>query len=133
MIFQQQNLTGVEGQLVPIRNALHNWKAVWDVYRTRISSDPLNEKAGSHVEAHDMWKRLGFSRYCPEYWLLANLLVNKMSAAILQQQQLVRPDTMDGNGELCSARIVEPVLDKYDQTSMRQVNDLITSFRSFEL
>jgi hypothetical protein len=80
-----------------------------------------------------MWKRLGFSRYCSEYWLLANLLVDKISAAILQQQQASRPDNMDSSGELYNPRIVEPVLDKYDQTSMRQVNDLITNFRSFEL
>ncbi|KAB5585027.1 fungal-specific transcription factor domain-containing protein [Coniochaeta sp. 2T2.1] len=132
MIFQHQNLTVVEGQLTPIRNALGNWKNIWVTYCAHCPPTALDMDSGD-VDTSAMWKRIGFSRYCAEYWLLATLLVGRISGPSTQQHQLGGPDTGDGGGELGHARLVEPVLDKYDQTSMAQVNELITNFRDFQL
>lgn len=132
MIFQHQNLTGVEGQLIPIRNALCNWKNIWDVHCAHFSTASSPSQQAGAVDACSMWKRIGFIRHCDEYWLLANLLVAKIAAATAHQR-LGRADATDDNGEVWHARIVKPVLDKYDQTSMRQVNELITNVRSFQL
>lgn len=132
MIFQHQNLTVVEGQLTPIRRALSNWKNIWIAYCTH--GQPTALLADHGVSA--MWKRIGFFRHCAEYWLLATLLVARISAAYSQPQEIGLPDTpyTGGDDEVpCHARVVEPVLEKYDQTSMQQVNELITGFGSFRL
>lgn len=132
MIFQYQNLTVVEGQLTPIRNALSNWKNIWIAYCADCPTTALHVDS-SNFDATTMWKRIGFSRHCAEYWLLAMLLVARILAALSQQHELGGLGTDDANSELCHARLVEPVLDKYDQTSMRQVNELITNFGNFQL
>jgi hypothetical protein len=132
MIFQHQNLTVVEGQLTPIGNALSNWKNIWVAYCAHSPPRALHADFGN-VDATTMWKRIGFSRYCAEYWLLATLLVARIAEASSPQHQLGGPGTGDGSGELCRARLVDPVLGKYDQTSMRQVNELIRNFGEFRL
>lgn len=72
-----------------------------------------------------MWKRIGFCRYCPEYWLLANLMADRLATlgALQQGNEMTAID----NGPL------DPILDQYDQTSMRQVNDLIMGFQMFQI
>ncbi|KAK0732014.1 hypothetical protein B0H67DRAFT_640326 [Lasiosphaeris hirsuta] len=72
--------------------------------------------------------RVAFIRYSPEYWLLGSLLIERISATITTAQEKPRnKDRSSGAffediaGQIKS---IEPILDKYDQTSMRQVNDL---------
>ncbi|KAK3935642.1 hypothetical protein QBC46DRAFT_271313 [Diplogelasinospora grovesii] len=140
MIFQHQNLFGVEGQLVPIRTGLRNWIAIWEQYVDLWSSSPL------HGMAHDdrlapemMWKRVGFIRHSPEYWLLGRLLTDRISRTIAKDHDPSQGRSPPGSSseEAASGRAhsksVEPILDKYDQTSMRQVNDLITAFQDFHV
>lgn len=67
--------------------------------------------------------RIWLCRYCPEYWLLAALMADRLAAlgSLQQDGDLVPAD--DGP--------LNPILNKYDQTSMQQVNDLIMGFRLF--
>lgn len=67
---------------------------------------------------------MGFCRYAPEYWLLANLMADRL--AVLGTSQEDGLETME-DGPL------DPFLKKYDQTSMRQVNELITGFQTFQI
>lgn len=130
MIFQHQSLFGVEGQLVPIRNALRNWKTAWDIYLDHLSSGPPHVLAGNdHVAPEKMWKRVGFVRYCIEYWLLACLLTDRISAANHERDQA----RSSNRAETPQPKSAEPILDEYDQTSMRQVNDLIAGFQKFQV
>lgn len=77
-----------------------------------------------------MWKRLGFCRFCPEYWLLASLMTDWLDAANTSMEEDVEaPDELE---KLDDGR-VDPILDKYDQTSMRQVNDLIAGFQRVQI
>jgi hypothetical protein len=135
MIFQYQNSLGVAGQLVPIRNGLRNWIAVWEQYFDSWSSSYPQDAS---LPLETMWKRMGFIRFAPEYWLLGILLTDRISATTTQAQDKIH-DGVDANGtplqnpaiagSSVQAKPVEPILEKYDQTSMRQVNDLITDFQ----
>lgn len=79
------------------------------------------------LQPETLWKRVGFCSYCPEYWLLANLMTDKLTArsstGTSGMNELERLD--DGP--------LDSILDKYDQTSMRQVNDLILSLSDFRI
>ncbi|KAL2167284.1 hypothetical protein VTG60DRAFT_1443 [Thermothelomyces hinnuleus] len=141
MIFQHQNLFAVEGQLVPIRNGLKNWIGVWEKYAevpsTLSPHGLLQEDCGA---PEMMWKRIGFVRFSAEYWLLGSLLTDRLSATTV-----TTPDLSSANGGSSSAfsqlaptapskaRCPDPILEKYDQTSMRQVNDLINNFQKFNI
>jgi len=85
-----------------------------------------------------MWKRIGFIRYAPEYWLLGSLLTDRISGVPNRDGHGSPPqsddrDTTPTSQQSNKPHIVEPILDKYDQTSMRQVNDLITGFQKIQI
>ena len=140
MIFQHQNLFAVEGQLVPIRNGLRNWIGMWEKYAAVPSAiSPHGLLQGDCPVPALMWKRIGFFRSSPEYWLLGSLLTDRLSATAVTST-----DVSSANGSLPDpfstsanargkARSAEPILEKYDQTSMRQVNDLINGFQKFNI
>lgn len=123
MVFQTQQSFGYDIQMLPIRNALDNWIRIWQVYSsqhaTSIKHLPLQREPGPD----DMWKRVGFARFANEYWLLASLIVDRITAAAL--------GSTFNNPELQYGK--EPdednVLTKYDETSMKQVNELISEFQ----
>ncbi|KAL2133004.1 hypothetical protein VTI74DRAFT_3042 [Chaetomium olivicolor] len=136
MIFQHQNLFAVEGQLVPIRNGLRNWIGIWERYAAvPAAHSPHGLMQNDSLAPKLMWKRIGFARYSPEYWLLGSLLTDRLAATT------VTAGDASGSGSSFQtsssargkARSVEPILEKYDQTSMRQVNDLITDFQKFNI
>jgi hypothetical protein len=83
-----------------------------------------------NLQPDTMWKRVGFCSYCPEYWLLANLMTDMLTA---------RNDTPVSNegGQSELERLedgpLDSILNKYDQTSMRQVNDLNLSLSDFRI
>lgn len=113
--------------LKPIRNTLSNWRETWQAFAS-ISSAGLSPHItvnDTQVRPENMWKRIGFCRYCPEYWLLANLMADRL-ATLGALQQGDGMTTVD-EGPL------DPILDQYDQTSMQQVNDLIMGFQMFQI
>ncbi|KAK3392723.1 hypothetical protein B0H63DRAFT_456453 [Podospora didyma] len=140
MIFQHQNLFGVEGQLVPIRNGLRNWIEVWELYfdSSWSSIAPHGLLRDDCFTPETMWRRVGFMQWCADFWLLGSLLTDRISTATAysreerDSRQAQQPsDDSSANPPL--ARSIEPILDKYDQTSMRQVNDLISAFQKFHV
>lgn len=137
MIFQQQNFLGVAGQLDHIRTGLQNWITIWDRYFDDWLSSPGGAYSETCLSPDTMWKRVGFIRFSPEYWLLGTLLIDRISATAEQARQKTNnrgmlESTMDSGGRT-RGKSVEPILDKYDQTSMRQVNDLIADFQRFHV
>lgn len=68
---------------------------------------------------------MGFCRYAPEYWLLAKLMADRL--AVLGTSQ------PESELELLDEGPLDPILNYYDQTSMRQVNDLIMGFQTFQI
>ncbi|RBR15653.1 uncharacterized protein FIESC28_07294 [Fusarium coffeatum] len=118
LIFQHQNSFGGNDQLQAVYNALSNWKSVWEKYSDEFSFSHPHVMIDKHnVAPDDLWRRVGFMRHSPEYWLLAKLLVDRLSSPMI-----TLPSSSD-----------EPILTRYDQTSMLQVNDLITGFQNVHI
>ncbi|KAK5218720.1 hypothetical protein LTR72_008659 [Exophiala xenobiotica] len=140
LIFHYQNSFGSQGQLVPVRNAIKHWKQTWQIYSVRFSTDSRHATvvtAGEDLACKDMWKRIGFVRHASEYWLLASLMLDKISAAATKPKS---PEFVSrAMTDHASTSIVidpgggtegfEPVLERYDETSMRQVNELLADFQ----
>ncbi|KAK4209438.1 hypothetical protein QBC37DRAFT_54248 [Rhypophila decipiens] len=141
IIFQHQNLFGVEGQLVPIRNGLRNWIAMWELYFDTWSFLPPHGMVQEDALTPDtMWKRVGFVRHTPEYWLLGSLLTDRIASNTsgAQEERGSQNDLDHGSSSASSGKVAKtitrtPILDKYDQTSMRQVNELITDFQRVQM
>lgn len=98
-----------------IENALQNWKDVW-VYRKVdfCYSDDI-EDADSLPQ---MWKRVGFMKDSCEFWLLCCVILER-----------IRPN----EHENCTTAIPGRALQKFDQTNMKQVNDLMKQFETVSL
>jgi hypothetical protein len=130
LIFQYQNSFGGEAQVVSIRNALNNWIGIWEIYTSELSSTPPHVLANDPLNVENMWRRVGFLRYSVEYWSLANLILDRISTSSTKHQD--RGLALDGGLSRPPALQTEapsPILDKYDETSMSQVNNLIAEFQ----
>jgi len=140
MIFQHQNSLGVAGQLVTIQNGLRNWITIWERYFDAWSTSyPHGAVQDTTLSPETMWRRMGFIRFAPEYWLLGSLLTDRISASSQQQPAQSTYPSPGSHGDAgesqraAQVKSIEPILDKYDQTSMRQVNDLIIDFQRFHV
>ena len=130
LIFQYQNSFGGEAQVVSIQNALNNWIGIWEIYTSELSSTPPHVLVNGPLNVENMWKRVGFLRYSVEYWSLARLILDRISTSSTKQQDhglaldggLSRPPALQNETSA-------PILDKYDETSMSQVNNLIGEFQ----
>lgn len=71
-------------------------------------------------------------RFAPEYWLLAKLMVDRIMNRASQRDSvsMINSAEMLPEGESGST---PTILNKYDETSMRQVNDLIADFQQIAL
>ncbi|KAF0637477.1 hypothetical protein FPSE5266_09730 [Fusarium pseudograminearum] len=128
LLFHHQNSFGGHDQLQAVYNALSNWKMVWETYSDELSFSPPHVMVNKqNISPAELWRRVGFMRHSPEYWLLAKLLVDRLSAPI---ETMTNPEDA-----LLDATTVtqEPILARYDQTSMLQVNDLITGFQNVHI
>ncbi|KAF5560791.1 C2H2 transcription factor [Fusarium phyllophilum] len=113
LIFQHQNSFGGHDQLQAVRNALDNWKSSWETYSDKFSFSPPHVMVDRHnVATENLWRRVGFMRHSPEYWLLGKLLVDRLSTS---GDSLGSPESTvpDATG---SAH--EPILTRYDQTTL---------------
>lgn len=117
-----------------IRNALNNWKAIWEFYSIHYSSSPPHATiARTRLTPENAWKRIGFKRHCPEFWLLASVIMERLTCAESWRRQ---KDPLTANqSDLPSLGATPPdrVFTKYDQNSMRQVNELISDFHKVEI
>lgn len=71
--------------------------------------------------------------HASEFWLLASRIMDRISAMTAQQQEVSTAGSRQSSAELLSGRPLDPILNKYDQTSMRQVNDLIADFQKVHI
>ena len=120
---------------MPIHNALANWKEIWLL---RDSSDGpgttifADLEQGNNSSTREMWKRSGFMRNAPEFWLLAKIVLERLESTLDNEEAA---DDLLGvsDGNRGSSTLSSSVLDKYDETSMSQVNALITGFQKLNL
>ena len=78
-----------------------------------------------HIQPEELWRRMGFCRYAPEYWLLAHLMADRLAVLGISKAENELEPLDEGP--------LDPILNRYDQTSMRQVNDLIMGFQTFQI
>ncbi|KAF3046863.1 hypothetical protein E8E12_003778 [Didymella heteroderae] len=127
LIFQRMNSFGDDGNLGAIHNALHNWRAVWELYVHKYSTEPphaMVECNSTRLHLHDMWRRVGFTRHAHEFWLLANLLTQRMDHNLVRRSDHLEQGPHDRGVDM------DPVLSEFDQNNMQQVNELIASFEN---
>jgi ABC-type microcin C transport system duplicated ATPase subunit YejF len=132
LLFLRQNAFATE-DCTTIRNALTIWKSVWEMYTDQLSCSPPHAMVRKEncSPGINMWKRIGFMRHSPEFWLLATVVVDRISSTSDMRWGMGTAIVGDsGSGSGTSA---EPILAVIDQTSMRQVNDLITEFQNVQL
>lgn len=83
--------------------------------------------SGNSSSVYDLWKRIGFMRHAGEFYLLAKIMVE-----YVERGQRKRKAANSHSSML--PPVVKPFgFEKYDETSMQQVNDLIVSFNSINL
>lgn len=70
-------------------------------------------------------------RHADEYWLLAKLMTDQILSS--KPNLLNSRDTHNDVGPVQSDIIQDEVLIEYDQTSMQQVNDLITALQGVKI
>lgn len=126
MLFQHQNSFNAQSQLVPLRNALENWKAIWTRYLLHYADTTDHAPMRGAIHLSNMWKRIGFVRYAADYWLLASLLLDKICVA---EQRAAHSGLQNEPLQEQHNELVQPMLRKYDETSMQQVNQLISDFQ----
>jgi hypothetical protein len=126
-IFQYRSSVSSSQNLTPIRNTLQNWCDSWQLFASTSSTGtpPHVTIDDTNISPQNMWKRIGFCRYCPEFWLLGSLMTERL--ALLGDNQLGNDLALDEDGAF------DPILNQYDQTSMQQVNNLIFGFQTFQL
>ncbi|KAJ5210522.1 hypothetical protein N7491_010329 [Penicillium cf. griseofulvum] len=126
-IFQFRSAVGNLQLRAPIQNALSNWRDIWHLFSTTSPQGiiPYMTIEDPQIQPEELWRRMGFFRYAPEYWLLAHLIADRLAVlgTSKPENELVPLD--EGPLDL--------ILNRYDQTSMRQVNDLIMGFQTFQI
>ncbi|EME43900.1 hypothetical protein DOTSEDRAFT_71641 [Dothistroma septosporum NZE10] len=103
-----------------VRRTLDSWRRTW-LERTGIPG--LGDV--TPTRAADCWKRLGFARFAPEFWCLADLILNSSGNK--------RPQFYDqSNNSTCNS-LVEQLLSRYDESDMGQVHALVDLFGNMKL
>lgn len=131
MIFQAQHSFSYEAQLISIQRALDNWLSSWQLYCSTYEKHEKHRPLGeADLTPDNMWMRNGFARYAYDYWLLAKLMVNRISAEVEQRKVEAARRFVDlsSNGDLVDTG-QSAFLEEYDNTSMKQVNELISGFQ----
>lgn len=121
-----------KSQLSSIRTGLENWKSIWNrrslndderFFDVLIATLEHKNAAGQryqheHIPADEpsMWKRSGFWRYAPEYWLLANLSLDRIESSPFSHNSMIDMGSR-----------------KYDDMSMSRLKEVISNFQSARL
>lgn len=110
MVFNLQTaLAYLPRETSHIRNALDGWKMAWDA-RSKSTQDP------SQTEG---WRRDGFIRHANEFRLLA----------LIHLERVIQ-DGRETHTDESVPQSSRSTLGRYDETSMRQVADLMEAFQS---
>lgn len=137
LVFQQQNSFGGggDGHLASIRNGLSNWKSIWEIYSSKLSSVPPHAMLSKDtpLTPENSWRRIGFMRHAAEYWLLASAIMGRLTRADPWPRYASSWARRQAGLSLSKTATPDWIPKQYDQTSMRQVNELITEFKKVQI
>lgn len=126
MVFQSQQVFGYDDHMTPIRTGLDNWIKVWGIYMYRYSiTQRHSPRPIGEDDLDSMWQRIGFYHSSDEYWMLAKLMVDRVTTSKHHERDQALKDGFSTD----DARARDGLLAKYDETSMSQVNELIADFQ----
>ncbi|KIV84504.1 hypothetical protein PV11_00279 [Exophiala sideris] len=133
LIFHIDPGFGSESQLEAMANAITNWKDIWRLRSVNGFKDCYGltylEPHPSQLGRNEAWKRIGFMRRAPEYWLLAQAKLERLAST---QRSLEAAESLSGRDNwLCN--VPGTVLPKYDETSMEQLSEFISSFQAMRV
>ncbi|KEF62504.1 uncharacterized protein A1O9_00477 [Exophiala aquamarina CBS 119918] len=138
LVFHHQSTFSCHGSLDSIKTVLDSWSSVWQTYIQKFSVDQRHSPiplGSQDLEPEEMWKRVGFMRHAEEYWLLAKLMVDNLSCS--EESPVTEKHIVSDHGRVSfdatECRSVDPLLNEYDETSMEQINALISDFRKIGL
>ncbi|KAL3461551.1 hypothetical protein BJX64DRAFT_277716 [Aspergillus heterothallicus] len=130
LTFHLRNSIIFESTLLPLKIGLENWRRIWN----------QREAEDKHVPdtADQIWKKVGFISYSPEFWHLARIIVERIEGDSHDDS-----DGYDGaarSGEVSGemkATIAGKGLarerERYDHNDMTDVNGLIMEYRRMSL
>lgn len=107
-------------QTALVRRALDAWRRIW-----LERSDPPGLEERTPTRATDCWKRLGFARHAPEFWCLADLILNSSEGMHAQ--------SYDQTNGFAGKSLISQLLSRYDESDMSQVHKLVDLFGSMQL
>ncbi|KAE8334574.1 hypothetical protein BDV24DRAFT_170047 [Aspergillus arachidicola] len=102
LLYQLQHCLAPTAAFENMENGMENWRNAWDQMRLLRPDDNIDD-----VEPAS-WRRNGFMKNASEYWLLCRGILGS-----------IRSSASENN------RFARRTLDKYDETDLSQVNDLI--------
>ena len=115
MLFNSDPEIGALSQYDPILTGLSNWRAVWN-RKSMLSGEQISQQAIG-VTSHDA-TRTGFWNYCPEYWLLAHVIV----------KEIIKTKSVNSNGRPMLAGASSAV-SGYDEMTQGKLHDFIQSYQ----
>lgn len=134
MRFHVQTSVNFQPNSAPMRRALENWRLIWLARGASITPEShLAEesfKTDGDVPMHNLWKRIGFMRHAPEFWLLAWVVLERVQHV----QNRINNHHAPTSGTLHNSRTEAPFTtylpSRYDETDMSQVNHIIHDFKA---
>ncbi|KAL2812595.1 hypothetical protein BJX63DRAFT_240655 [Aspergillus granulosus] len=132
LTFHLRNSIIFESTLLPLKTGLENWRRIWN----------QREAEDKYVPDHpdQIWKKVGFISYSPEFWHLARIIVERIEGE--SQGGGDEEDEGVRNGEngdetknmaTAKAHVRGRERERYDHTDMMDVNGLIMEYRRMSL
>jgi hypothetical protein len=129
---------GVCLDLLSLRIMLSNWKTVWNNRALARNNPPFGietHNLGFLVHCGNDWRRDGFMEHAPEVWLLSKKLLwcIESSKQHSMQKSLSGSEAISSKQSLGAIAFVLPTQERYDDTSMNQLTQLLSSFESMKV
>ncbi|KAJ0416505.1 hypothetical protein BJY00DRAFT_316754 [Aspergillus carlsbadensis] len=126
LTFHLRNSIIFESTLLPLKTGLENWRRIWN---QREAEDKYVPDTPDQI-----WKKVGFISYSPEFWHLARIIVEKIERDSHDDCDGEANDVGHEEKKVAAAgknRVQER--ERYDHTDMTDVNGLIMEYRRLSL
>ncbi|KAL2844594.1 hypothetical protein BJY01DRAFT_248103 [Aspergillus pseudoustus] len=130
LTFHLRNSIIFESTLLPLKTGLENWRRIWN---KREAEDKYVPDTPDQI-----WKKVGFISYSPEFWHLARIIVERIEGESHDTEDEEGEDVRNGavGGEtkvMAVGKGQDRWRVRYDHTDMTDVNGLIMEYRRLSL
>lgn len=124
MAFHFRPALGHIADIVPLQHAISNWGEIWAARPPpgkRSAFGTSSTESVSFISQREMWKRLGFMKHAHEFWMLSQIIVERLVAS---QRHVVHAGAISEDARQ-QGQVSGEILDQYDQGDMNQLRTLI--------